>query len=25
LLDEVPRWKPQIFFRGLEALPVASR
>jgi len=25
LLDQVPRWKPQIFFRGLEALPVASR
>jgi cytochrome P450 len=25
LLDEAPRWKPQIFFRGLEALPVAFR
>ena len=23
LLDEAPRWKPQIFFRGLHALPVA--
>jgi cytochrome P450 len=25
LLDETPRWKPQIFFRGLTALPVALR
>jgi len=25
LIDDTPRWKPQIFFRGLTALPVAFR
>ena len=25
LLDRAPRWKPRIFLRGLEALPVALR